>query len=410
MKIGYLMQMGEDIRHPPFNGPANHVRQVVAELRRQGQQVRVVYGLDEQPWQTDDLARFVPIRLSALQRGPLHLGERAVRRVQSELRLPYLAFFESLRFAVACRRALIGSDVLCERVSWARYGGVLAARWLGIPLVLEYNGDPLEDLEAKRIAPRGLQRLLSVALTRATLRGAAHIVATGAGWRRNLIERWGVDPARVTTVENGSELTRLLRREQLRSFQMADNDGPLTLVYLGGFYPWHGLSVLLPALARACAQGYDLRLVLIGAGVGLEDTRQQAHALGLEARVEFAGHLSAEQYAPILAAADIGLSPYCGWKEFSGLKLFDYKAAGLAVIASGQDGQPATLHHGVTGWIVPPCDEDALTAAIVHLAQDRELRRALAQRARLEAEAIHGWDHTARQLITIFAQVVGRCR
>ncbi len=408
MKIGYLMQMGEDIRQPPFNGPANHVRQVVAELRRQGQQVRTVYGLGEQLWQTDDLEQFIPLRVSALQRGPLRLGERAVRRVQSELRLPYLALFESLRFAAACRRALAGYDVLCERASWARYGGVLAARWLGIPLVLEYNGDPLADLEAKRIAPRGLQRLLSVALMRATLRGAAHIVATGAGWRRNLIERWGVDAAAVTTVENGSELTRLLQREQLRSFQARADGGPLTLVYLGGFYPWHGLAILLPALARAHAQGYDLRLTLIGAGVGLEETRRQARALGLEKCVQFVGHLSAEQYAPILAAADIGLSPYCGWKEFSGLKLFDYKAAGLAVIASGQDGQPATLRHGATGWIVPPCDEDALTAAIVHLAQDEELRRAMGQRARLEAEAFHGWDHTARQLLTIFAQVVGR--
>ena len=408
MKIGYLMQMGEDIRRPPFNGPANHVRQVVAELQRQGHQVRVLYGLNERLWQTDDLEQFVPVPAPVLQRGPLRLGERAVRRVQSELRLPYLAFFESLRFAAACRRALAGYDVLYERASWARYGGALAACWLGVPLVLEYNGDPLEDLEAKRIAPRGLQRLLSVALMRATLRAAAHIVATGAGWRRNLIGRWGVDPARVTTVENGSELTRLLRREQLRSFQPEADAGPLTLVYLGGFYPWHGLSILLPALARACAQGYDLRLALIGAGVGLEETRQQARALGLEERVQFMGHLSAGQYAPILAAADIGLSPYCGWKEFSGLKLFDYKAAGLAVIASGQDGQPATLRHGVTGWIVPPCDEEALAAAIVRLAQDAELRRGMGQRARLEAEAIHGWDHTARQLSAIFTQVVGR--
>ncbi len=33
MKIGYLMQKGEEIRRPPYNGPANHVRQVAQGLR-----------------------------------------------------------------------------------------------------------------------------------------------------------------------------------------------------------------------------------------------------------------------------------------------------------------------------------------------------------------------------------------
>ena len=54
------------------------------------------------------------------------------------------------------------------------------------------------------------------------------------------------------------------------------------------------------------------------------------HELGIEEWVVFTGHLSAHQFASHLAGADIGVSPYCGRVEYSGLKLLDYKSAGLA--------------------------------------------------------------------------------
>jgi glycosyltransferase involved in cell wall biosynthesis len=88
------------------------------------------------------------------------------------------------------------------------------------------------------------------------------------------------------------------------------------------------------------------------------------------------------------------------------LKIFDYKAAGLACIASGKDGQPATLRHGETGWIVPPCDEAALAEAIIKLACDVGLRRRLGQAARLDAEKFHTWTKTAESLEKIFNQLI----
>ena len=124
----------------------------------------------------------------------------------------------------------------------------------------------------------------------------------------------------------------------------------------------------------------------------------------------FTGKLKATDYAPYLAGADIGVSPYCGWPEYSGLKIFDYKAAGLACVASGEHGQPSTLNHGETGWIVPPCDEDALAEALFTLSENAELRRKLGQAARLDAERHHAWRHTALHLEKIFHSVVPEAR
>jgi glycosyltransferase involved in cell wall biosynthesis len=123
-----------------------------------------------------------------------------------------------------------------------------------------------------------------------------------------------------------------------------------------------------------------------------------------------AGHLGLPQYAPLLAGADIGVSPYCGWPEFSGLKVLDYKAAGLPTIASGINGHPPTLKTGETGLIVPPCSVEALCDAIVRLCADSPQRRRMGQAARLEAEAMHGWDQTADRLVRIFRAVLTEAR
>ena len=122
----------------------------------------------------------------------------------------------------------------------------------------------------------------------------------------------------------------------------------------------------------------------------------------------FTGRLGVNEYASYLAEADVGVSPYCGWEEYSGLKIFDYKAAGLACLASGKDGQPVTVSHGDTGWIVPPCDEGALCDAILALYSQRDRLQKMGQAARIEAEQYHGWDHTAGQIEETISKALAR--
>jgi glycosyltransferase involved in cell wall biosynthesis len=283
------------------------------------------------------------------------------------------------------------------------YGGVLSARRRQIPWIVEYNGDPLADLAGKGAAPQGLQRKIAVFLFRKSMRAANHVIASGEGWRRSCIETWDVDAGKVTTIENGTNLLDLLQRGELASFrQTHPAEEPVEVVYLGGFYPWHGIDVLLESVALAIRSGTKLHLTLIGAGDGFTSAQQRASDLGLGKHVHFTGRLSAEEYASYLAKAEIGVSPYCGWEEFSGLKIFDYKAAGLACIASGQDGQPKTIQHGITGWIIPPCDSHALATALIEIVGNLNLRRQLGRAARIEAECIHSWKHTVDQLDSVF--------
>jgi glycosyltransferase involved in cell wall biosynthesis len=408
LKIGYLLQAGApDIRRQPPSGPAVHVRAVFKELQAQGRQMRLVANLEGQIWKSDDLHSFAPVAVKWMDKGPARWFERLIRRIQSELRLPYAALFESLRFALACRQELAGFDLLYERMGWVGYGGGLASQWMGIPLVLEVNGDHLSEFEMLGIAPQGAQRWLSTSLAKRAANMATYVVATGEGWRRRFIERWGVDGSKVSVVENGTQMVDLIPRPQIKSFQNSvDPKRPVTLIFVGGFDPWQGLPLLVQAVSQVLSNGVNIRLLLVGSGIEYKNITSLVQNLNLDPYITFTGRLPADQLAACLEKADIGLSIYQGREEYSGLKLLDYKAAGLAIIASGKNGQPSILEHGRTGWIIPPGDGNALAAAICQLATDPELRKNLGREARFEAEQKHSWRNTAQQLNAIFDTVL----
>lgn len=408
MRIGYIMQEGgPDVRQVPLTGPARHVVRVFEQLQRLGHDVRLLARYGGVILRSDDLVRYEQVPPTRYDGGLRRSLERGVRGVQSRAGLPYFNLFESLRFAAACESELADCHVLFERLGWMGLAGGIAARRLGVPLVAEVNnGDFITELERLHVAPRGLQRRLALRLMAGAIGRADRFVATGDGHRQRFIEFWKADPATITTVENGSELVDSLERDDLASFSTARDAAPLTLVFVGAFEPWHGILILLAAVRRVRERVGGFRLVLIGSGTLESQIRAYVAEHRLETVVEMTGQLDLEAAGGILSSADIGLAPYCGWMEYSGLKLFDYKAAGLAIIASGENGRPATLSHGQTAWVVPPCDENALVEALIHLAGDAALRRSLGQAARADAERHNSWRHTAQQIETVLASVV----
>lgn len=402
MNIIYLAQLSPEIRFPPFDGPANHIRHIIAEWLKMGHHVRFIGGIDSEYWTTEDLQNFKKINQKKKS-----IYERAIRKIQSMTGAPYVNYFASKRFAESIRINSSNFHCLYERVSWMGYGGLLAAKKLRIPLILEFNGDPLHDLKSKGQVPNGVQLSTSIWIFRKILNSASLIIASGKGWKNNLTERWGVPSHKVRVVENGTPLIDLLKRHELSNFQETSSSTPINIAYLGGFFPWHGTITAVKSFSRLMEQEQNVHLFMIGAGSELEKTKALTRELGIERNVTFTGSLTPEEYAPILASCEIGLSPYCGWNEYSGLKLFDYKAAGLAVIASGENGQPDTLTHMQTGMIIPPCDEQALTDALIYLISNQACRKQMGQQARLEAETRHSWRHTAQNILFAIEETTG---
>jgi len=411
MKISYIMQNGANILAPPFDGPAEHVRNVVFELQKLGHSVDVLIQINGRYYLSQDLIHFEQIDAKQSDQLIISIIEKIIRRIQSTLHLPYFALFDSLRFSRICRNHLPNTEIFLERISWMGYGGTIVKKIVKKPLVIEFNGDPLHDLNAKNESPKGIQLRISKSLYRFVLRNAEKIISSGEGWRNNLLKYWDVDANRIITIENGTTLIDLLSRKDLKSFSgNLSAEDLIHIIYLGGFYPWHGTDLLIEAFRQCNVENPKIRLILIGAGKGLDDTKKLVKKLNLEEMIAFKGQLAPNDFAPLLASADIAVSPYCGWVEYSGLKIFDYKAAGLAIIASGEGDQPKTLIQGKTGVIVPPCDLNALIQGLKLLIDDQPLRIELGKNARIDAEETHSWKKTGEKVEQVLRDVFNGVR
>ena len=142
--------------------------------------------------------------------------------------------------------------------------------------------------------------------------------------------------------------------------------GGTVAVFAGAFRSWHGAIHLARAIRRLRERGRtDISALFIGDGPELPAVRQEA--AGLDGIV-FTGAVPHELMPAALAAAHIGVAPFdvAAHKPlslgfyWSPLKIFEYMASGLPVVAPAVSRIPRLVEHGREGLLYDPADPDAL--------------------------------------------------
>ena len=108
-----------------------------------------------------------------------------------------------------------------------------------------------------------------------------------------------------------------------------------------------------------------------------------------------------------MAAADILLAPYDSQDFFylSPIKIFEYMAAGRAVLAARVGQVCEVIEDGVNGLLYDPLDPECFNARLLQLVQDRDLRRRLGESARRTIEARYTWRMNAEGVSALLEQV-----
>jgi glycosyltransferase involved in cell wall biosynthesis len=174
------------------------------------------------------------------------------------------------------------------------------------------------------------------------------------------------------------------------------------IVYTGSFFPWKGVQDLVAAAEwlPGC------RIELIGGSPErIHEYRSQVPAGGAE--VAFTGHLTHPQTLQALGQACIAVLPNRAepnslWS--SPLKLFEYMAAGCAVVTADLPSVHEVLDHDEAIW-VPPGDPRALADGIRRLADDPGLARQLGERVRERARTFT-WEARAARLAAIMRAAI----
>ncbi|MEO7192832.1 MAG: glycosyltransferase family 4 protein [Vicinamibacterales bacterium] len=294
--------------------------------------------------------------------------------------------------AVASLGRHIQANVVMERYYNFGGEGVFAARRLRIPAVLEVNA-PIIDYPGSMKA-RLDKGLLVEPLRRWRDRICRHVdlfvtpsTAILPAWvdRRRVLEvEWGAD---VDHFHPGATGPLPFHRDPSR----------VLCVFAGAFRSWHGVAHLSAALARLHRAG-DHRFGALFIGDGPERAATERAARDVPGIV-FTGALPHDQLPAVLASADIGVAPFDPIKHaplrlgfyWSPLKVFEYMAVGLPVVAPALPRLKRLVEHGREGLLYDPDDPRGLDRAIATLG-DQALRRRLGIAARQRVVRDFSWE------------------
>lgn len=401
MYIGYVMQ-ADSVNMDEISGPQAHVSAIIKGFQKRGHRVRLVAIREGLIQWTDDLVNWQIAPNQKAENRLIRLTERPIRRVQSTFGLPFFRYFDSLHFASVCAQLLDGADLSYERFGMLGYGGLIASRRLGIPHIYEVNGDLTEEYARYGMNLSRSQWAVFHWVTRRMFDGAAHSIAVDRALRDRIIRLWEGDPARISVIQNGADYDLFAApRSKVQIRHEYGISGSPIIVFVGGFFPWSGLEILLRAFSILLENLPGATMVLIGDGPERSSLEELMDTLQIRDSVVLTGLMPKPQVADIVATADIAVAPYINWRESTGLKVFEYMAAGKAIVMSATDTQHPILTNKVDSLLVEPGDVEDLALALELLGIDEGLRRTLGQTAQELSRTSYTWEHTVQQIEAI---------
>jgi glycosyltransferase involved in cell wall biosynthesis len=410
-----ILYMCPDLGIPVLGrkGASVHVRELVAAFGRAGHSVVLAAPLlNKSPWEE-------PARLEAsllhMPPSPETVAAVLVLKtftdtlgVESSLPGELRRILHNQEWGTKLKRKFDNHrpDFIYERVSLYATAGVFLARELEAPLIMELNSPQAVEQTAYR--GTGLGELAARA-ERWTLSRADAVLAVSAPLRDYAVSL-GANPDRVYVVPNGvdPELFRPGTPDPEVSRRWALGDDPI-LGFVGGLRPWHGVEVLPALLDRLVHRHSDLRLVIVGDGPLRGELERDMRERGLARSAVFTGWLPHEEVAAVIRRFDVALAPYPRPKHdfyFSPLKLFEYMACGVPVVAARLGQIEEVVRDGETGLLYPPDEPEALTTACDRLLTTPNLRHRLGSAAAKEVHGRYTWDHNAERVVELARSLI----
>jgi glycosyltransferase involved in cell wall biosynthesis len=234
-------------------------------------------------------------------------------------------------------------------------------------------------------------------------------IAVAEGVRVALVAREHLPLARVKTIYNGVDASAFSvpsgeqKREARARFGFAATDFVVGMV--AGFRPEKNHDVFFDALLQALPRIPSLKVLLLGIGPLIEQSRQRIARTNLAAHVQFAGDVGEVQ--PYLWAMDVGcLAP--GSNEGFSNAVLEQMAVGLPMIVTAVGGNAEAVLEGVNGLVVPPLDAQALADALVKVHADPARAAAMGRASRARVEECFSLERMCAEHAKLYLALCGR--
>jgi phosphatidyl-myo-inositol dimannoside synthase len=285
-------------------------------------------------------------------------------------------------------------------------------RRLGVPVVYEvrafWEDAAVDHGRTREGAPR---YRLTHALETYALRRADAVTTICEGLRSDIVAR-GIDPRKVTVVPNAVDVERftLGREPDAALRRQLELDGESVLGFIGSFYAYEGLALLLEALPKILSVDPRVRVVLVGGGPQEANLKRLAARLSLEDKVRFVGRVPHEEVHRYYDLIDVLVYPRLPMRLtelVTPLKPLEAMAQGRLLAASDVGGHRELIRDGATGVLFKAGDVDALAVKILDLLSDRQSWGALRAGARSFVETERNWTESVGRYRQPYGRLTG---
>ena len=288
---------------------------------------------------------------------------------------------------------VIARTVDCDIIhshDWLTYpAGIHAKQVTGKPLVIHVHATDYDR-------SRGNVNPTVFNIERDGMLNADHIITVSNLTRQTVIEKYGIDPAKVTTVHNA---VVPLSRELLDVQVTKPKDKIVT--FLGRITMQKGPEYFVEAAAKVLKLDHNVRFVMAGSGDMMDKMISLAAERGIADRFHFPGFQKGKQVYEMLKASDVYIMPSVS--EPFGISPLEAMQMGVPSIISKQSGCAEILTNVIkTDYWDIDAMADAIYSIITYPAMYNQLREdGLAEVARIT------WDKAGRKVIDIYHKVLG---
>lgn len=238
------------------------------------------------------------------------------------------------------------------------------------------------------------------------IRRADAVMTICEGLRGDILRR-NIDAAKVTVIPNAVNIGEFsvggTADSELRS--ALGLDGKLVLGFLGSFYAYEGLDVLLDAAGILRGRRNDFAILLVGGGPQDAALKAQAERLGLQDLVRFVGRVPHSEVARYYDLVDVLCYPRKAMRLtelVTPLKPLEAMAQGRIVLASDVGGHRELVRDRDTGFLFPAGDPMALASAIDAVLACRGSWDTMRERARRFVESERSWERSVARYEPVY--------
>lgn len=287
-----------------------------------------------------------------------------------------------------------------------------AARRLRLPVVYEVRAfweDASVDLGTT--TEGSVRYRFTRALETRALRRANAITTICEGLRGDMIGR-GIPADKITVIPNAVDIDRFEfgRTGDLRLKARLGLEGRTVLGFIGSFYAYEGLDLLVRAMPRIIEKRPDAALLLVGGGPAEPKIRTLVDQLGIADSVRFVGRVPHDEVQNYYDLVDLFVYPRHSMRLtelVTPLKPLEAMAQGRLVLVSDVGGHKELVRAGETGFFFRAGDPEALATAAVGVlnAPEEWGRYALAGRRFVEQE--RNWTQSVAPYAAVYSRAFG---